>query len=191
MCRYLFIKRPEGQWRIDSMKNLVSAFGAALVALVSFASDASAQRRCGDFIQNGTIYVASRARDCDRGTAWRRDSRGQRHWSTTNHGHAYYRSRGTVVARREFAERRASYSVATAAHRSVVATGAPAAPVHAPASSCPRITDVVPVQNSVCRRGDHQLSWRGKSNYCLGEKPSPNSYVCHNSRTGMLAWYTP
>lgn len=71
--------------RIQMTKIVKLFFGLAMLAIsqMAMSNEASAQRRCGDFIQNGTIYVASRARDCNRGTAWVRDSRGQRHWGTS------------------------------------------------------------------------------------------------------------
>lgn len=58
-------------------------------------------------------------------------------------------------------------------------------------NQCPRVDDAKRVRNTACRPNDIQLSWRGKSNYCLSPQPSPKSYPCHNTRTNMLAWYTP
>jgi hypothetical protein len=68
--------------------------------------------------------------------------------------------------------------------------GAPAAPVHAAASSCPRV-HAAPVRNTACRPNDRQYSWGGQSNWCLADQPSPNSYICLNQNTKRLAWYTP
>ena len=73
------------------MTKIVLAALAALMSLSMFSSDASAfGRRSGDFIHNGTIYVASRARDCDRGTGWHYRG-GRRVWGPSN-GTVYYQS---------------------------------------------------------------------------------------------------
>lgn len=132
----------------ENVKYILCAL-AALLSLVSFTPDAVAQRRCGDFISNGTIYVV--------------------------------RER-VVVTQRALSAPQAPRQAALSQH---------AAPVRAAASSCPRAVGVRPVTNKLCRQGDHQLTWRGRSDYCVGKKPSPNSYVCYNAATGRLAWYTP
>ncbi len=56
----------------------------ALFALFSLVPEASAARRCGDFIYNGTIYVASNARDCDRAFGWQQGPHG-RYWGPRNY----------------------------------------------------------------------------------------------------------
>ncbi|TSC61914.1 MAG: hypothetical protein Athens041674_621 [Parcubacteria group bacterium Athens0416_74] len=96
-------------------------FGMALLAVSQMAMslEASAQRRCGDFIQNGTIYVASRARDCDRGTSWQRDRRGNRIWgmSRASSHRSYYKSRQYSARQygrtRSYGYRPAAVAVAT------------------------------------------------------------------------------
>jgi hypothetical protein len=65
------------------------------------------------------------------------------------------------------------------------------APITASPDQCPRVNDAKRVRNTMCRKDDIQLSWRGKSNYCLSPQPKPQSYPCHNTSTNMLAWYTP
>lgn len=69
--------------------------------------------------------------------------------------------------------------------------GAPAPAPRANDGSC-RPVQAVTVRNEMCRRnpGDLQMSWQGKTNYCLPAKPSSLSVPCINPN-GMMSWLNP
>ena len=59
-------------------------------------------------------------------------------------------------------------------------------------ASCPAVTDAVLLTGTrTCKPGDRNYRWRGRNDYCLPQPSSTSSQLCHNQRTGHLAWFTP
>lgn len=68
------------------MRNILFALVAAFAVMTSFSTDASAQRRCGDYIHNGTMYISSSpGSHCGRQHGWQRNQHGKRHWGQNRH----------------------------------------------------------------------------------------------------------